>query len=44
MSEENSKENNEPKKQPSNPLTLEPETVIVTKSFDTSKMDTKKLN
>lgn len=44
MSEENSKENNEPKKQPSNPLTIEPETVIVTKSLNKNKINTKKLN
>ena len=43
MAEENSKQNNEPKKQPSRPLDIEPETVFVTKSAGKSKMQTKRL-
>lgn len=43
MSEDNSKENNEPKKQPSRLLDTEPETVFVTKSAGKYKMQTKRL-
>ena len=43
MGEDKSRQNNKPKKQPSQPLGIEPETVFVTKSADKSKMQTKRL-
>lgn len=43
MGEYKSRQNNKPKKQPSQPLGIEPETVFVTKSADKSKMQTKRL-
>ena len=43
MGEDKSSQNNKPKKQPSQPLDIEPETVFVTKSADKSKMETKRL-
>jgi len=43
VSEDKSRQNNKPKKQPSYPLGIKPETVFVTKSADKSKMQTKRL-
>lgn len=43
MGEDKSRQNNKPKKQPSHPLGIEPETVSVTKSADKSKIETKRL-
>lgn len=43
MKEDKSKQNNNPKKQPSKPLGIEPETVFVTKSADKSKIQAKRL-